>query len=193
VVTDAARIDVDSDWKRFMRRHWRIVATFWVAGILAVAGAVDVFLWFVGNAQSSGLAPRTLGLSTMGNLVSFILNAIFWELLLVGVPVVVAVVGGWLLWKRLPREEMRGSPLSQALSYNKGWWRSIALLLHRILHQGLSRRKLESSHLSLDPGLSCRFYGPDFGVDSYHRRDSCCYSGDLVDALPNEEALACFV
>jgi hypothetical protein len=27
---------------------------------------------------------------------------------LVGIPVVVAVVGGWLLWKRLPREEMRG-------------------------------------------------------------------------------------
>jgi hypothetical protein len=108
VVTDAARIDAGSDWKRFVLRHWRIVATFGVAGILAVAGAVDVFLWFVGNSQSSGLVPRTLGLWTMGNLVSFILNAIFWELLLVGIPVVVAVVGGWLLWKRLPREEMRG-------------------------------------------------------------------------------------
>src|SRR5437660_8405149 len=44
----------------------------------------------------------------MGNLVSFILDAIFWELLLVGIPVVVAVVGGWLLWKRLSDEEMRG-------------------------------------------------------------------------------------
>src|SRR5437879_2090188 len=101
-------MNVGSDWRRFMRKHWRTVATFVVAGILAVASAVYVFLWFVGNAQSTGLVPRTLGLWTMGNLVSFILNAIFWELLLIGIPVVVAVVGGWLLWKRLPREEMRG-------------------------------------------------------------------------------------
>src|SRR5438105_14068162 len=91
-----------------MRKHWRTVATFVVAGILAVASAVYVFLWFVGNAQSTGVVPRTLGLWTMGNLVSFILDAIFWELLLVGIPVVVAVVGGWLLWKRLSDEEMRG-------------------------------------------------------------------------------------
>src|SRR5438132_5717681 len=91
-----------------MRKHWRTVATFVVAGVLAVASAVYVFLWLVGNAQSTGLVPRTLGLWTMGNLVSFILDAIFWELLLVGIPVVVAVVGGWLLWKRLSDEEMRG-------------------------------------------------------------------------------------
>src|SRR5439155_20882708 len=101
-------MDVGSDWKRFMRKHWRTVATFVVAGVLAVASAVYVFLWLVGNAQSTGLVPRALGLWTMGNLVSFILNAIFWELLVVGISVVVAVVGGWLLWKRLSDEEMRG-------------------------------------------------------------------------------------
>src|SRR2546421_11678311 len=91
-----------------MRKHWRTVATFAVAAILAVGSAVYVFLLLVGNAQSTGLVPRTLGLWTMGNVVSFILDAIFWELLLVGIPVVVAVVGGWLLWKRLSDEEMRG-------------------------------------------------------------------------------------
>ena len=107
-MTETAGLDVDSDWKRFMRKPWRTVATFVLAGILAAASAVYVFLWFVGNAQSTGLVPRTLGLWTMGNLVSFILDAIFWELLLVGIPVVVAVVGGWLLWKRLSDEEMRG-------------------------------------------------------------------------------------
>ena len=99
---------MDSDWKRFMRKPWRTVATFAVAAILAVGSAVYVFLWFVGDAQSTGLVPRTLGLWTMENLVSFILDAIFWELLLVGIPVVVAVVVGWLLWKRLSGEEMRG-------------------------------------------------------------------------------------
>jgi hypothetical protein len=40
--------------------------------------------------------------------VNFILSAIFWELLLVGVPVVVTVLVAWLLWERLSHEEMRG-------------------------------------------------------------------------------------
>jgi hypothetical protein len=108
LVTDTDGRDVGSDWKRFMRKHWRTVATFVVAGLLAVAGAIYVFLWFVGNAQSSGLVPRTLGLWTMANLVNFILYAIFWEILLVGIPVVAAVVVAWLLWKRLAGEEMKG-------------------------------------------------------------------------------------
>jgi len=107
-MTDTAGLDVGSDWKRFVRKHWRTVATFVVAAILAVGSAVYVFLWFVGDAQSTGLVPRTLGLWTMANLVSFILNAIFWELLLVGIPVVVTVVVASLLWKRLSSEEMRG-------------------------------------------------------------------------------------
>src|SRR5437870_844642 len=107
-MTDTAGLDMGSDWKRFMRKHWRTVATFAVAAILADGSAVYDCLWFVGDAQSTGLVPRTLGLWTMANLVNFILKAIFWELLLVGIPVVAAVVVGWLLWKRLSDEEMRG-------------------------------------------------------------------------------------
>src|SRR5712692_10649681 len=106
-MTDTAGLDMGSEWKRFMRKHWRTVATFAVATILAVGSAVYVFLWFVGNAQSTGLVPRTLGLWTMANLVNFILNAIFWELLLVGIPVVVAVVVAWLGCERRSGEEMR--------------------------------------------------------------------------------------
>ena len=34
------------------------------------------------NAQSTGLVPVTLGLWSMGNVASFILHAIFWELVL---------------------------------------------------------------------------------------------------------------
>lgn len=64
-----------------MRKHWKAVAVFVVACALALAGAVYVFLWFVKNAQSAGLVPATLGLWTMVNCVTFILNAIFWELL----------------------------------------------------------------------------------------------------------------
>jgi len=72
---------------------------------LAFIWVVYVFLWFVGSAQSSGLVPGTLGLWTMGNLVAFILCAVFWELLLVGIPVAMAAVVAWSWWKRLPYEE----------------------------------------------------------------------------------------
>lgn len=88
-----------------MRKHWGIFTIFVVAVIAAGAGSVFVFLWFASNAQSSGLVPSTLGLWTMRNLVYFALHAIFWELLVIGIPVAVAGVGGWLWWSRLPVEE----------------------------------------------------------------------------------------
>ncbi len=117
-MTAAVGLDEGSEWKRFLRKHWNIVAVFVVAVILAFAGAVYVFLWFVGSAQSTGLVPRILGLWTMANLVNFILNLIFWELLLVGIPVVVGAVVGWQWWERLPDEERRG--------YHRFWKRSRA-------------------------------------------------------------------
>jgi hypothetical protein len=94
-------------WKRFLRKHLNILVLFVVAVILAAAGAVYVFLWFVGDAQSTGLVPATLGLWTMGNLVTFILYVVFWELLLIGVPAVLAAAAGWLWWRRLPSEEKK--------------------------------------------------------------------------------------
>jgi len=105
LVTAGIGADEGSDWKRFMRKHWGIVAVFAVAAVLAFIGAVYVFLWFVGNAQSTGLVPSSLGLWTLGNLVSFIVNAIFWELLLIGIPVVIAGVIGWQWWRRIPDEK----------------------------------------------------------------------------------------
>ena len=95
----------DADWKTFVRRHWGMIAIFAIAAALAVAGAVYVFWWFTGNAQSTGLVPSTLYQWTMGNLVMFILNLIFWELVLVGIPVAIGAVIGWQWWKRLPEEE----------------------------------------------------------------------------------------
>ena len=95
----------DSLWRRFVRKHWGIVAVFVVAGILVAVGSVYVFLWFVGDAQSTGLVPSSLGLWTMRNLVDFILHGIFWELLFIGVAVAIAAVIGWQWWRRLPGEE----------------------------------------------------------------------------------------
>jgi hypothetical protein len=98
----------DSNWRRFFRKHWGILAVFVAAAILAVAGAVYVFIWFTGNAQSIGLVPATLDAWSMNNLVLFILHAVFWELVLIGIPVAIGAIIGWQVWKRIPEEEKKG-------------------------------------------------------------------------------------
>ena len=104
-MTEDIDVGKDSDWKKFAGKHWRIVAVFMAAVALAFAGAVYVFSWFAGNAQSTGLVASTLNLWTMNNLIMFILHLIFWELVLVGIPVAIGAVIGWQWWKRLPAEE----------------------------------------------------------------------------------------
>jgi len=94
-------------WKKFLRKHWNMVVLFVVGAILVSIGAILVFLWFVGDAQSTGLVPTSLGLWTMGHSVTFLLHLIFWEVLLIGIPVIIAAVAGWLWWKKLPDEEKK--------------------------------------------------------------------------------------
>ncbi len=43
----------------------------------------------------------------MGHMVTFILYALFWELLFIGIPVGIGAVAGWQWWKRLPTEEKK--------------------------------------------------------------------------------------
>jgi len=106
----------NDSWKAFLRRHWGMFALFVVGAILGFVGAVYVFLWFVADAQSTGLVPSALNLWTLGNCVSFVLYLIFWELVLVGIPVAVAAVIGWLWWRGLPYEERRGYRIGSGCS-----------------------------------------------------------------------------
>jgi len=94
-----------SQWSKFLRKHWPAFAAFVAAAILAFVGAVYVFVWFTGNAQSTGLVPATLGMWAMGNIVAFILHALFWELVLIGIPVAIGAVAAWQWWRRLPETE----------------------------------------------------------------------------------------
>jgi len=43
----------------------------------------------------------------MGHLVTFLLHLIFWEVLFIGIPVIIAAVAGWLWWRKLPDEERK--------------------------------------------------------------------------------------
>lgn len=123
------KIDESSDWKRFVRKHKAIFAVFVVAIVLAVAGGVYVFVWFVGNAQSTGLVPSTLNLWSMSNIVMFILNAIFWELVLIGIPAAIGAVVGWQWWKRLPEAEKNEYHLSGKRSRTSNAGGAFSLLL----------------------------------------------------------------
>ena len=104
-MTSETGMEKDSDWRKFIRKHWCIVAVFAVAVALALAGAVYVFWWFAGNAQTIGLVPSTLGLWTMNNVVMYILNLIFWEIIFIGIPAIVGALAGWQWWRKLPAEE----------------------------------------------------------------------------------------
>ena len=92
-------------WKAFLRKHWKMAALFVVGAVLALVGSILIFLWFVGDAQSTAMVPTTLGLWTMGNMVTFTLHLILWELVLIGIPIGIAAVAGWQWWKRLPDKE----------------------------------------------------------------------------------------
>ena len=95
-------------WKKFVRRH-QTVALLGVGGFAAaVVAALLVFLWVVANAQATGLVPSRLGAWTANHVLSFILNAIFWELLFVASWVVILGVAFYLQWyRKLPDEERR--------------------------------------------------------------------------------------
>jgi len=99
--------EIPQIWKKFLRKHWNMLVLFVVGAILASTGAVLVFLWFLGDAQLTGLVPTTLDLWTMEYFVTFLLHVIFWEVLFIGVPVILAAVAGWLWWKKLPDEEKK--------------------------------------------------------------------------------------
>jgi hypothetical protein len=115
-------------WKAFLRKHWKIAALFVVGAVLALVASVLVFLWFVGDAQSTDMVPMTLGLWTMSNLVTFVLHLVFWELVLIGIPVGITAVGGWQWWKRLPNEEKKEYHFFSSRSRTTGGSGGISIL-----------------------------------------------------------------
>ena len=95
-------------WKKFLKRHWKVLVLFVVAATLAIIGAIYVFLWFVEEAQVTGLVPTTLNLWTIGHIVTFLLHLIFWEVIFIGILVIITIMAIYFLWwKRLPDTERR--------------------------------------------------------------------------------------
>ena len=112
-------------WKKFVRRHWR--ATLAAVGGMASAAvaALLVFLWVVASSQATGLVPSRLGAWTAGHVLTFLLTAILWELLLVASWVTVLGAAAYLLWwKKLPdaeRREVEGGRRRRSAGQNGGF------------------------------------------------------------------------
>jgi hypothetical protein len=128
-MTEETEVENSSDWMKFIRKHWNTVAVFVIAIILAVIGAIYVFWWFTGDAQTTGLVPSTLGLWSMANVVIFILHLIFWELIFIGIPAIIGAVIAWQWWKRLPDEEKKEYHLSGRRSRSRDASGAISPLL----------------------------------------------------------------
>ena len=95
-------------WKTFVRRHWKMTL-LGMGGIVAAAvAALFVFLWVVADAQATGRVPSGLGAWTVGYVLTFILSAILWELILVASWVIPIVVAAYFLWYRKLPEDERG-------------------------------------------------------------------------------------
>ena len=98
----------DKIWKKFLGKHFKMFVLFVVSAILAFMGVIFVFLWFVEDAQLTGLIPEALSLWTMGYFVTFLLHLIFWMILLIGIPTILAVAAIYFLWwKKLPDDERK--------------------------------------------------------------------------------------
>jgi hypothetical protein len=106
-MTQQSQVQPKPDLRQFIRRHWMAFAVLTVATIIATAGAANVLVWFVGNAQATGLVPATLNLVSIIDAATFAIYALIWELAIVGIPVALVVVAAIQWWRQLPAEEKR--------------------------------------------------------------------------------------
>jgi len=120
-------------WKRFVRRHWKL-SLLGVGGIAAAgAAALLVFLWVVADVQATGRVPSGLGAWTVGYVLTFILNVILWELILVASWVVPIAAAAFFLWyRKLPDQERKelegGSRRGRSAGQNGGFSSLIGLV-----------------------------------------------------------------
>lgn len=95
-------------WKKFLSKHWKEFSIFSIIGAIAFIAAIYIFLWFVGEAQSTNIVPEALGQWSMGYFITFLLHLIFWEFVYIGIPILAIVVAIYLLWwKRIPELERK--------------------------------------------------------------------------------------
>ena len=96
--------EFDEEKLRFIFKYWKM--TLVIVAIIAAAVVVSVYvlLWQV----DIGTTPATLGQWSVADVISFCLNLVFWELLLVGSWVAILLIVLYFMWyKVLPEEDRK--------------------------------------------------------------------------------------
>ncbi len=97
--------EFDVEKLRFLKKYWKMSLTFVVIIAVALIVSVLVLLWQVTIAT----VPATLGQWSVGIIISFCLNLVFWELILVGSWVAVLALVMYFQWYiKLPEEDRKG-------------------------------------------------------------------------------------
>ncbi|MDG6221589.1 MAG: hypothetical protein QCI38_09120, partial [Candidatus Thermoplasmatota archaeon] len=93
-------------WRKFAVRHKKMIGLWIILGIMFAAGAVYVFMDFAADAQASAMVPASLGGWSVGHIFTFVINLLFWEALMIGIPLVITIVAIYMLWwKSIPLHE----------------------------------------------------------------------------------------
>lgn len=96
--------EFDEEKLRFLKKYWKM--TFVIVAIIAacIIVGVLVLLWQV----ESAIVPATLGQWSVGIVISFCLNLVFWELLLAGSWTAVLLIVLYFQWyRKLPDEDQK--------------------------------------------------------------------------------------
>ena len=88
---------LDEEKKKFLLKNWKMTIVMAASFIVAAIVALFVFLWVMNEAIALGPYPVGLGDWTVGLIVMFVLNLIYWELLLVATWVI-PLVGAFYWW-----------------------------------------------------------------------------------------------
>jgi MFS family permease len=93
-------------WKRAIKNHLTAFIVMIIVGIGAILSAITVLFWFIQTSPIGLQGTATFNQWSLDWIVGFFILLILWELLFVGIPVVLFFgVGGYIFWKRLPEEE----------------------------------------------------------------------------------------
>lgn len=65
-------------WSMFIKRHWKAFSVFVIGCIVALAGAIMVFFWFMETSSIGSMGSVTIGEWTLAWMWLFLLYLIFW-------------------------------------------------------------------------------------------------------------------
>ena len=103
---NSEKLKEEEYWKKKIKEHWKPFVVVIIALICAFIGAIIVLIWFIETSDIGAQGTALVGDWSLDWIVGFIILLILWELLFVGIPIVVFfIVGFYIWWNRLSDED----------------------------------------------------------------------------------------